>query len=180
MVVELILRWVHILSAITLMGGALFMRFTLLPAVASLDEATQTQLHNAVRQRWARIVATCSGLLLISGLVNAVSVIKQYELDPVYHMLVMVKLLLALAVFFLSAVLSGRSGLAERMRQQRTRWLNITLLLALILVCVAGYMKMMDRTPKPEAASARQVFQPLTVGAVRGVHGIWPDSVVSR
>ena len=41
MLVELVLRWIHILSAIILVGGTFFMRFSLSPTLQAQDEGTR-------------------------------------------------------------------------------------------------------------------------------------------
>jgi hypothetical protein len=100
-----------------------------------------------------------SGVLLISGLINAVSTIVRNDFDGgTYHMLVAVKLLLALTIFWISARLVGRSSGAERFRQRLRFWLNVNVALAVLLVCIAGVMKLSTRTPKtidaPQSSTA--------------------------
>ena len=58
----LLLRWFHILPAIALAGGVIFMRWPLAAASAELDEASRTSLQNALRGRWAKVFTVwCSG-----------------------------------------------------------------------------------------------------------------------
>lgn len=157
MLIDLLLRWTHVLSAVALLGGSFFLRWTVVPALSTLAEEPRQALQQAMRRRWAGVVGVASGLLLISGLVNAVLMIKRYEfigpLSGMYHMLVGVKLLLAFGVFTLAALLSGRSAAAERMRGQHTFWLNVTVALGVTLVCLGGLMKMIDRDAKPPATT---------------------------
>ena len=90
-------------------------------------------------------------LLLITGLINAVRIVTRYEfVDAPYPTLVAVKLGLALLIFFLAARLAGRSPSAAQFRQGGT-WLTINLLLAIIVVCMASYMKSVARVPKATA-----------------------------
>ena len=147
---DLLLRWIHILAAIVFVGGTIFWRWTLLPALESLPESSRQNLQNSLRQRWSRWVMLTSGLLLISGLINAVLAIQRYKFDgSLYHILVTVKLLLALAIFWIASTLAGRTAAAERLRQRSRFWLDVSVAIAVVLVCVAGVMKMIDRTPKP-------------------------------
>ena len=149
---SLMLRWLHIGSAIILVGGIVFWRATLLPALETLSQSDRDELLTSLRRRWARWVMLTSGLLLISGLVNAVLNIKQYEFaGSLYHILVMVKLMLALTLFWIASVLSGSSVLAQRWRPKTKFWLNVGLGLAVLLVAVAGIMKMTNHTPKTKA-----------------------------
>lgn len=138
---DLGLRFLHILSAIILLGGTFFLRFALGSASASSVPSW--------RPGWSRLVMITSGLLLISGLVNAVRNIIRYDFDVPYHGLVAVKLLLGLAMFFISAVIAGRSSLAEKFREKMMFWLNVNILLGLLTIAVAGYMRFSVRTPKP-------------------------------
>ncbi len=154
MMLDLVLRWIHILSAIVLVGGTFFLRFSLFPALATLPKESRDAFQETWRRTWARAVMITSGLLLISGLFNAVRMIVRYEFpDSPYHMLVAVKLLLALALFWLSAVIAGRSAMAERFRANALFWLNITLTIAVLLVGIGGYMKMMPRVEKETVES---------------------------
>src|SRR3954464_15267777 len=97
----LLLRYAHILGAITLMGGTIFMRFALRPVVVQLAPETKTAIHEQVRSRWSKFVMLASALILISGITNLALAGRQ-DYEPVlgmakgYHMLVGIKFLLAL------------------------------------------------------------------------------------
>lgn len=152
---ELALRWMHIFCAIGLVGGTFFWRFALAPALAGIEESQRKQIQDAIRPKWARIVMITSAALLISGLWNAVSNIKAYEFDGgLYHAFVGVKLLLALAIMFIAAKLSGRSESAGQFRENQMFWLTINALLATVLVCSAGVMKVTPRVAKTEIADS--------------------------
>src|SRR6185369_7878968 len=68
--VLLILRYMHILGAIALMGGTIFMRFALRPVVVQLAPETKAAIHEQVRSRWSKFVMLASALLLLSGIIN--------------------------------------------------------------------------------------------------------------
>lgn len=149
--VGLIFRWMHILAAIAMVGGTYFWRFVLWPTLRTLDENQRADLMTPIRKRWAPIVMAGTAFLLLSGFWNAIAILNQYAFPsatPLYHILVTVKLVLALVVFFFAARLSGRSEGAARFREKMGTWLNVTVALATALVLIAGYMKMVDRTPK--------------------------------
>ncbi len=156
--VDLMLRLIHILSAIILAGGIFFWRAALLPVLDGLPQSTRHDLQSSLAARWSRWVMLTSGLLLISGLVNAVLAITRYEFQGGwYHILVAVKLLLALGVFAIASVLSGRSATAQRFRAQQAFWLDVSLVLILVMVSIAGMMKMTDRVEKASQTSAAAV-----------------------
>jgi uncharacterized membrane protein len=163
----LLLRYMHILGAIALMGGTIFMRFALAPTVARLDPAVKAEIHEQVRSRWATFVMLAAALLLISGIAN-LALAGRYQFDPIfkgagdYHMVVGIKLLLSLPIFFIASVLAGRSNLAKRMQASAKFWMNVNLSLALVMVLIGGLLKFVGRQPKaapPPPAAAATVWK---------------------
>jgi uncharacterized membrane protein len=149
--VLLILRYMHILGAITLMGGTIFMRFALAPVVAGLDGQTKAKVHEQVRTRWSKFVMLAAGLLLVSGLIN-LGLASQYKFDPVfglsYNMVGGIKFLLALPIFLFASFLAGRSATATKFQANAVTWMNVNLALALVMVLIGGALKFVKREPK--------------------------------
>jgi putative copper export protein len=149
--VLLILRYMHILGAIMLMGGTIFMRFGLAPVVAGLDAKTKADLHERVRSRWSKFVMLASALLLVSGLINLI-LASQYKFDPVfglsYNMVVGIKFLLAIPIFVFASFLAGRSATAKKFQANAVTWMNVNLALALVMVLIGGALKFVKREPK--------------------------------
>lgn len=138
--VDVLSRWVHVGTAIVIVGGSVFMRFVLMPAADQLPEAE----HNALRERvlgtWRKYVGIGIGLFLLSGFYNYFRAIQAGK-EGLYHGLIGTKIIVALVVFFLASALVGRSPALEPLRQQRKKWLAITILLAAIVVALAGVAK---------------------------------------
>ena len=146
---SLVLRWMHILSAIALMGGAFFMRYALLPAASTLDAAAHDQLRSEVRKRWAKWVMITTTFLIVSGLINVAMNEMRFQFDgPIYRMLLAVKILLAMPVFYIAMSLVGRSPVAEKMRANAEKWLTLNLVLATAIVALGGGMRFIDRNKK--------------------------------
>lgn len=139
-ILNLVSRWMHIISVIVLVGGTLFLRFVVLP-VKSSDSFDDT-LHESMRRRWSKMVMCSVLFLLISGLYNAAMKEMTYELDMVYRSLVTAKLALGFMVFFFVSVLAGKSNMAKKYRESEAKWYNFTCAAMLALVCIAGCMKM--------------------------------------
>lgn len=166
----LVLRWTHILSAIALMGGAMFMRFALLPAAATLSDDAHVKLRGELRSRWAPIVMAAAGLLLLSGLANFVLTVIQLSFDKstlagkLYHPLFGVKFLLALPVFHIAALLVGKSEAAQRARQNARFWLTLNLVLATAIVLIGGFLRTAPRGPKvPTRETSLESSRPAAV-----------------
>jgi uncharacterized membrane protein len=160
----LLLRYFHVIGAITLMGGSLFLRLGLRPAVRELDTEARQRLHDRLRPRWAHLVMVSSALLLVSGLAN-LALAGRYEFPPLlglrqgYHLVVGLKFILALPIFFIASLLAGRSPLAKRLQERPEGWMNLALVLALVMVLVGGWLRFVPRQLKQaamrsEAASA--------------------------
>jgi len=137
-------RVLHVGSAILLVGGAAFIRFVLMPAAnATLSEADHTRLRARIMETWKKIVLGGIALILLSGLFNYIRIIMEqtHKGDKLYHALLGTKLLLALAVFFISSALVGKSAGLEKIRQNAKKWLLINLLLASVIIGISGYLR---------------------------------------
>lgn len=153
--VLLTLRYMHILGAITLMGGTIFMRFALRPVVVGLPPETKASLHEQVRSRWSKVVMLTTLLILVSGITNLV-LAGRFDFQPVfgmpkgYHMLVGIKFLLGLPIFAIAALISGRTALAKKLQDNAEFWLNLNLTLALVMVLMGGFLRFVKRDSKGE------------------------------
>jgi uncharacterized membrane protein len=133
-------RWAHIIAAIVLAGGTLFMRFALVPALS--ETSASDEIREAIRKRWMKWVAGAALFLLVSGFYNTFLKAKGFHLAGIYNGLLGLKILLAFGAFWLSATLAGRSERAKRFRERETHWLNILTVIVLAIVLMAGFMKM--------------------------------------
>lgn len=135
------------------MGGSVLLRLGLRPAVRELEVEAGQRLHERLRPRWARLVMLASALLLVSGLAN-LALAGRYEYPPLlglrqgYHLVVGIKFILALPVFFIASLLAGRSPLAQRLQQRPEPWMNLALALALVMVLVGGWLRFVPRERK--------------------------------
>ncbi len=171
----LILRYMHILGAIALMGATIFMRFALVPAVGKLDPAVKATLHEEVRSRWSKFIMAASALLLLSGITN-LAMAGRYQFEPFfglsYHMVVGVKFVLALPIFLFAGYLAGRSETAKKFQANAKTWMNVNLALALLMVLIGGGLRFLprqrkaaDAPPLPAAAAENRQTLPLAAAA---------------
>ena len=128
-ILSLVFRWLHIVPAIVMVGGVIFLRC----CVTKTGEPSFLDVRDDVRKRWAKLVMISTLLLLVSGLYNAATKAMGYDLSPdgnqTYNILLLLKIILALAVFFFVARLSGRSDKAKQFRRDDVgdrfdRWLH--------------------------------------------------------
>lgn len=142
-------RVLHTTCAATLLGGTIYLRFVLAPAVGDNPEAT---CFAGRRQAWAACVGVCTLLLLLSGFYNYYSVvISNTKMPPLYHGVFGIKFLLALVVFALSALVAGKSPLALKVRGQMTKWLTVLLVAALALFLAGAVLRSVPHIPRGPA-----------------------------
>jgi hypothetical protein len=141
-VVLLISRWMHLASAIVAVGGAVFMRFALIPAAkATLTDDVHERLREAVRARWAKFVHASIALLLITGSINFAILAIPPKIKPLpYHPIFGVKVLAAFAVFFIASALMSKGPGFAGIRAKRAKWLGILLALGGLIVLLSGIL----------------------------------------
>ena len=157
-ILDTVSRIVHVSTAITLVGGSVFMLLVLMPAAKELPDEPHSQLAEAIRTRWKRFVHLGILLFLVSGLYNYVRARPDHRGDGLYHALLGTKMLLAVGVFFLAAALVGRSKKLEPIRQARCKWLKVLVIVAALIVGISGFVKVRgvqtDEAPTTESITA--------------------------
>jgi uncharacterized membrane protein len=159
-------RILHVLGAIIMVGGLFYLWAVITPDSAAParegvgEGSSADQYFGGRRAAWAKWVGIASLLLLVTGLWNFINMIKFNYLDPSYHMLGGLKILLAIVLMFVAALLAGRSAAADSLRQNWRRWLTISLLLGIIVVAMGSVMRTYPRAPKVDAQPAPTLIAP--------------------
>lgn len=158
----LVLRWVHVLAAIVALGALVFARFGLLPALGELDEETRDRIHDRIRRSWLPWVIGAITLLLASGLANFLlfnARVKEegwgggeWMRQTGYHSLFGAKVLLAVVAFYLASGLVGRGQATQWLRNDRAKWLSVTIGIMLAVVLLSGWMRQLHTGPNLIAA----------------------------
>jgi uncharacterized membrane protein len=100
-VLGVFLRWVHILSAVTILGGFVYARFVVAPALASYPPGEAAALSNRTVNQFRPILYTAIIAILVSGLYNYLT---KPSYPPHYHMVIGIKFLLVLHIFATSVL----------------------------------------------------------------------------
>jgi hypothetical protein len=96
MAMSVLMRWLHIVSVITILGGFVYARFAVAPAIAALSAADGTSFSNrAIASLRPVLYAAILGVL-VSGLYNYLT---KPTYPPHYHMVIGIKFLFVLHVF---------------------------------------------------------------------------------
>ena len=109
------LRVLHILSAITILGGAICWRFALIPASLPLATDTREKLRNAIAAAWRPFMLSAIAALLISGFYNFIRKVSM-GVPKGYHMVFGIKFLLALHVIAVGFIITNPAN-SKRERQ---------------------------------------------------------------
>ena len=149
--VDVLSRWTHVGTAIVILGGSVFLRYVLMPSARVLEANQHDQLRDQLMSRWKKFVMIGIALFLVSGFYNYFRAMPVHKGDKLYHPLIGTKILLSLGVFFLASVLVGRSPKFEKMREQRGKWLAVTILLSALVVGMGGAAKVLCPPKAPPA-----------------------------
>jgi uncharacterized membrane protein len=93
---NVLMRWLHITSVVVAIGGLLFARLVVVPAIASLPPGEQEKLGETIAARYRSLLYLAMLMLLATGIYNFFMNLGR---GPLYQALLGVKLLLALHVF---------------------------------------------------------------------------------
>lgn len=131
---NIVMRIVHIGSAIALLGGAIFFLVVMLPAVRVLDEGLRGSILQVARKRFYRITHPALLLLIITGFYNFLTNMDVYRLAPkAIHGLIGTKILLALVI---TGIIFAQSfGL---LKGCPSRWAKVNVTLGIVIIILAA------------------------------------------
>ncbi|MDA1315704.1 MAG: hypothetical protein O2968_20460 [Acidobacteria bacterium] len=139
-IIALVSRWTHIAAAAVVVGGFVYARFVLFPAMSTLNEEAQAKLRGAIVANLRPWALTSIVLLVLSGSYNFYRVV-QSGVDTAYHMAFGLKFLLALHVFGMLFVLSTRLSGDPKRDAKRPRLIMGALISGLIILALGAYLR---------------------------------------
>lgn len=113
MILDIVMRFLHIASAVTLIGGVLAWRFGTMAAVSPLASELRTKVDNAMAAAMRPVMFSAMGGLLISGIYNYMG---KKDVPPAWHAVMGVKFLLVLHIFAVGFLATGPNN-EKRARQ---------------------------------------------------------------
>jgi uncharacterized membrane protein len=128
------IRWIHLVSVVTLIGGFVFARFALAPALSSLPESERTRLESRAAARFRPLLYTLIVTILGSGLYN-------YAARPshalAYNVWFGIKLVLVLHIFAVGILYVSK----DVEESKRNRWLIGLVISGLIVIAISGCLR---------------------------------------
>jgi uncharacterized membrane protein len=126
-------RWIHIASIATLIGGFFYARFIFVPAAASLSAADRESLSASAAKRFLPWIITLVVAALASGTYNYA---MKGVYPPTYHMWMGIKILIALHIFSSAILYAMRGDESKRRRNAMS-----VVIFGWIVIAIAGYLR---------------------------------------
>jgi uncharacterized membrane protein len=133
-VLGICVRWIHIASVVTLIGGFIYARFVLAPALASLPTAERELVGSNTVKSFRGLLITVLITAIGSGMYNYAT---KTSYPPGYHMWMGIKLLLVLHITASSILYAVRQSTeAKRKRTELS-----VVISGLIVIGIADYLR---------------------------------------
>ena len=107
-VLLLIIRWIHALAAVAWVGGGLFYLLVLRPAVRDAGRDT-VEAIGGLGEQFRQLVNVAIGVLLVTGVVLTLSRLTSDYVGAPYIVVLIIKIVLALYMFYLVRFLRPRT-----------------------------------------------------------------------
>lgn len=138
MSLSLLLRFLHVLAAMTWVGGMLFIVFVLVPTARSLDPPLRTRLVHETGVRFRTVGWIAIAVLVASGLLNLWLRPELLALPRTHWKLALVVVALALAAVhdFVLGPRAGRPGADPALRVGASWIARANVVVALVVVAL--------------------------------------------
>ena len=144
LILPLVMRWIHMLSALTMVGGSVFLWLVYLPISSRiLSEEERAKLYEPLMRRWKLLVHPTIILFLVSGFYTYIAVTRfQHEGQAIYHMAFGIKFLAAMVVFAFMIILTSTMSWSVKLREHQGLWWAFMASIA-VVVLLAGFMRVL-------------------------------------
>jgi uncharacterized membrane protein len=135
-IIQVVMRYLHIVSAVVAVGGMAFWSLCVVPAAKRLDESTRGPFLKSVQERFLKVVLVAIAGLIISGTYNWVMLAGEYrKMGWQGNALIGTKVLLATVIFCI--VFARSIGLIKPTRF----WHMFNLHLAAVVILLAATLR---------------------------------------
>jgi uncharacterized membrane protein len=139
-VLGVFMRWLHIVSAMTILGGFVYARYVIAPALAGYPAGEAATLSNRSVAQFRPILYTAIVTILISGLYNYLT---KPAYPPHYHMVIGIKFLVVLHIFATSVLYT----IPNANEGNRLRRLTALVISGAIVVLISADLRWMTLHP---------------------------------
>ena|SRR5437879_943317 len=136
-VLAIFMRWLHITSVVSLIGGFIYARVAVWPALESFGAAESPALIEAMAARFRGLLYTLLVTTLGSGLYNYLT---KPAYPPHYHMWIGIKFLFVLHIFAVAILYSLPSSSPDK----RKRWVTGMAISGLVIIAISAGLRWMS------------------------------------
>jgi uncharacterized membrane protein len=126
------MRWMHIASVATLIGGMIFGRLVMIPSAGALSDDARVALGERVAAAFRPLVAAALAGLLVSGIYN---ILSNPGHTVKYHIFLGIKLLLVMHVFAAAWLI------VQPNNKRRSRQMMGALISGLCIILISAYLR---------------------------------------
>jgi uncharacterized membrane protein len=137
--VDTLMQWLHLVAAVTLIGAAIYIRKVAMPALAGLQTDARNKLVTEMLARMRPLAFAAIVVLVGTGLYNYMT--RMVGRPPAYHMILGVKMLLALHVFTVMILLLVPPGVNPGRDARRPRLLMGAVISGLIILLISAHLR---------------------------------------
>ena len=130
-ILTVIMRWIHISSMATLIGGMLYGRLVAAPSIAELSPDAREALAGQAANRYRPLVWAAMIGLVLSGVYRLLSTPGH---RPFYQMLFGIKMLLVLHVFAVAILI------VKPVNPRRTRMMTGVMISGLTIILISAWL----------------------------------------
>jgi hypothetical protein len=138
-------RWLHVASAVVGVGAFVFLGLVLYPALKAQDAAVRQAVTGQVLPRVRRLVHWALGLLLLTGFYNYLVVsipkVRAEGIGSLYHPVIGIKILLALALFGTATAALSFAPVSDNMQARRERWVTVNIIMAVVILLLSAFLR---------------------------------------
>lgn len=138
-VLAISMRWIHIASVVTLIGGFLFARIALPPALRVLPEKERRAAGMRAVAGFRPVIYTVIVTILASGIYNYATGLRH----PIVYQAWFGLKLVFVAHIFAVAILYAKLDVDEA---KRDRWVTGIVISGLIVIAISGYLRWISLT----------------------------------
>ena len=131
-VLFVLMRWLHLASMATLVGGMLYGRFVMTSSESALAADSREALGNRAAGAYRPLVLAAISGLILSGAYNLAT---NPGHSVRYYVLLSIKLLLALHVFSMAFLIT------QPKNPRRARMMTGTVISGLIIIAISAYLR---------------------------------------
>ena len=154
-VLDILMRYLHVVAACLAVGGAFFIRFLLPVGTRDLDPEKKDYVFLRSRRAFKMIFHPAMLAFIVSGVYNSIKAFPQYKADPpLLHGLWGAHILGALIVFTISIILLKG---VQPPRNHKT-WMKINVGLMLVVILIAGSLKWAREWKNPRVVGGNTVL----------------------